>query len=36
MHPFAAAIFVNAFLLFLLMVATTSGLLWFARRKGVE
>ncbi|SDQ27849.1 sugar ABC transporter permease [Pseudoxanthomonas sp. CF125] len=25
-----------AFLLFLLMVATTSGLLWFARRKGVE
>ncbi|RYG14269.1 MAG: sugar ABC transporter permease [Burkholderiales bacterium] len=25
-----------AFLLFLLMVATTSGLLWFARKKGVE
>ena len=25
-----------AFLLFVLMVATTSGLLWFARRKGVE
>lgn len=25
-----------AFLLFLLMVATTSGLLWLARRKGVE
>lgn len=25
-----------AFLLFLLMVATTSGLLWFARRRGVE
>ena len=25
-----------AFLLFLLMVATTSGLLWFARRKGIE
>ncbi len=25
-----------AFLLFLLMVATTSGLLWFARRKGVD
>ena len=25
-----------AFLLFILMVATTSGLLWFARRKGVE
>lgn len=25
-----------AFLLFLLMAATTSGLLWFARRKGVE
>lgn len=25
-----------AFLLFVLMTATTSGLLWFARRKGVE
>ena len=25
-----------AFMLFLLMTATTSGLLWFARRKGVE
>jgi multiple sugar transport system permease protein len=25
-----------AFLLFVLMVATTSGLLWFAQRKGVE
>ncbi len=25
-----------AFLLFMLMVAVTSGLLWFARRKGVE
>ena len=25
-----------AFLLFVLMVATTSGLLWFARRKGIE
>jgi multiple sugar transport system permease protein len=25
-----------AFLLFILMVATTSGLLWFARRKGIE
>jgi len=25
-----------AFLLFVLMVAVTSGLLWFARRKGVE
>ena len=25
-----------AFLLFMLMVATTSGLLWFARRKGIE
>ncbi|MGH8026359.1 MAG: sugar ABC transporter permease, partial [Pseudoxanthomonas sp.] len=25
-----------AFLLFVLMVAATSGLLWFARRKGVE
>ena len=25
-----------AFLLFLLMAATTSGLLWFARRKGIE
>ncbi|MEO6519437.1 MAG: sugar ABC transporter permease [Pseudoxanthomonas sp.] len=25
-----------AFLLFVLMVTTTSGLLWFARRKGVE
>ena len=25
-----------AFLLFVLMVVTTSGLLWFARRKGVE
>ena len=25
-----------AFLLFVLMVATTSGLLWFARRKGVD
>lgn len=25
-----------AFLLFVLMVATTSGLLWFARRKGAE
>ncbi len=25
-----------AFLLFVLMVGTTSGLLWFARRKGVE
>jgi multiple sugar transport system permease protein len=25
-----------AFLLFLLMTATTSGLLWFARKRGVE
>lgn len=25
-----------AFLLFVLMTATTSGLLWFARRRGVE
>lgn len=25
-----------AFLLFILMTAVTSGLLWFARRRGVE
>jgi len=25
-----------AFLLFLLMTATTSGMLWFARRRGAE